>query len=205
MNRYFTQPTLRAGFTLVEVTVVITIIAILAAILFPVFGRAREAARKSTCANNLYQLGTALQLYARDYDGRFPPTDHDLRPVTQGYLNDASVLRCPSDWVPESAWQGWTGPYSGSFQYRGGLSVEDRADLPLAAEWAFNHQDGAETLTVSGSAKFYSYKNWVPVARGPRPLPTGLHAPAGLQATPFLGEKARTRGNGSGQGGYSEE
>jgi prepilin-type N-terminal cleavage/methylation domain-containing protein len=187
--------TARAGFTLVELTVVVTIIAILAAILFPVFSHARESSRKTTCASNLYQVGAALQLYARDYDGRFPPADHDLRPVTQGYLNNSSVLRCAGDWVPESAWRGWTGPYSGSYQYRGGLSIEDRADLPIAGEWAFSHTNGAVALTVSGSVKFYGAKDWVPLAKGPRPLPAGISAPAGLETTPFLGEKPRPAGD----------
>lgn len=181
----------RAGFTLIELTLVITIITILAAILFPVFGRAQDAMRKTVCNNNLYQIGTALQLYARDYDGRFPPTDHDLRPLMQGYLNDASVLRCPNDWVPERAWQGFAGPYSGSYQYHGGLSSEDRADLPLAGEWSFFHGDGGVTLSVAGSVKFHNQKNWTPITRGPRPLPPGLAPPPDLQATPFLAPNPR--------------
>jgi len=58
----------RRGFTLIELLVVIAIIAILAAILFPVFARARENARKSSCASNLKQIGIAWQMYAQDYD-----------------------------------------------------------------------------------------------------------------------------------------
>ena len=65
----------RKGFTLIELLVVIAIIAILAAILFPVFARAREAARKSSCANNLKQLGTALRMYADDNGNTMPSTD----------------------------------------------------------------------------------------------------------------------------------
>lgn len=61
----------RKGFTLIELLVVIAIIAILAAILFPVFARAREAARKTSCASNLRQLGTAVQMYVQDYDGQY--------------------------------------------------------------------------------------------------------------------------------------
>ena len=62
----------RRGFTLIELLVVIAIIAILAAILFPVFAQAREKARQTACINNLKQLGTSLAMYRGDYDGRDP-------------------------------------------------------------------------------------------------------------------------------------
>ncbi len=62
----------RKGFTLIELLVVIAIIAILASILFPVFARARENARRSSCQSNLKQLGLAFEQYKQDYDGRFP-------------------------------------------------------------------------------------------------------------------------------------
>jgi prepilin-type N-terminal cleavage/methylation domain-containing protein/prepilin-type processing-associated H-X9-DG protein len=62
----------KKGFTLIELLVVIAIIALLAAILFPVFGRARENARKATCQSNLKQIGLAMQMYSQDYDGFFP-------------------------------------------------------------------------------------------------------------------------------------
>ncbi len=61
------------GFTLIELLVVIAIIAILAAILFPVFAKAREAARMSACLNNMKQLGTGLYTYLNDWDETFPP------------------------------------------------------------------------------------------------------------------------------------
>ena len=70
---------LKKGFTLIELLVVIAIIAILAAILFPVFAQAREKARATTCLSNMKQLGTALILYADDYDG--------VGPSGQGYFN----------------------------------------------------------------------------------------------------------------------
>ena len=65
--------TIKKGFTLIELLVVIAIIAILAAILFPVFAQAREKARQTSCLSNMKQLGTATQLYMDDYDETFPP------------------------------------------------------------------------------------------------------------------------------------
>jgi prepilin-type N-terminal cleavage/methylation domain-containing protein len=62
----------RRGFTLIELLVVIAIIAILAAILFPVFARAREQARKTTCLSNLKQMGTSMLMYVQDYDETYP-------------------------------------------------------------------------------------------------------------------------------------
>src|SRR5687768_7397049 len=62
----------RIGFTLIELLVVIAIIAILAAILFPVFARAREAARKASCQSNLKQIGSAWLMYVQDYDETTP-------------------------------------------------------------------------------------------------------------------------------------
>ena len=66
----------RQGFTLIELLVVIAIIAILAAMLFPVFARARESARKIQCLSNVKNIATAIQMYLTDYD-RFPPGSHD--------------------------------------------------------------------------------------------------------------------------------
>jgi prepilin-type N-terminal cleavage/methylation domain-containing protein/prepilin-type processing-associated H-X9-DG protein len=62
----------KRGFTLIELLVVVAIIALLAAILFPVFARAREQARKASCQSNLKQLGLAVAMYIQDYDGMYP-------------------------------------------------------------------------------------------------------------------------------------
>jgi prepilin-type N-terminal cleavage/methylation domain-containing protein/prepilin-type processing-associated H-X9-DG protein len=62
----------KSGFTLIELLVVIAIIAILAAILFPVFAQAREKARQTTCLSNQRQIGTGMMMYVQDYDGRYP-------------------------------------------------------------------------------------------------------------------------------------
>lgn len=110
-------PTLRrAGFTLIELLVVIAIIAILAAILFPVFARAREKARQSTCTSNLKQLGLSLNMYAQDYDGIFPMwgyggSDADdtvadgaftWDTVLEPYMKNTQILICPSNSARDS-------------------------------------------------------------------------------------------------------
>src|SRR3954447_14448419 len=68
----------RRGFTLIELLVVIAIVAIMAAILFPVFARAREVARQSSCVSNLRQIGMAVRMYLQDNDGLcFPHHQYD--------------------------------------------------------------------------------------------------------------------------------
>jgi len=95
----------RRGFTLIELLVVIAIIAILAAILFPVFAKAREAARKTTCTSNLKQLSLAMSMYRVDYDGRFPfggwmsvPMDasNDWQNSIFPYVKNKGAYQCPS-------------------------------------------------------------------------------------------------------------
>ena len=71
---------MKKGFTLIELLVVIAIIAILAAILFPVFAQAREKARQTSCLSNLKQIGTATMLYADDYDECLPLMLNNVEP-----------------------------------------------------------------------------------------------------------------------------
>jgi len=97
----------RTGFTLIELLVVIAIIALLAAILFPVFARARENARKTSCLNNLKSIGLAVQQYTQDYDEMYFPlqeanaTTPAAGAVTfvvtlQPYAKSTQLFLCPS-------------------------------------------------------------------------------------------------------------
>jgi len=94
----------RLGFTLIELLVVIAIIAILAAILFPVFARAREKARQTACLNNLRQLSTATLMYAQDYDENFPMSLYHTGGLVytffhtqMPYMKNDQIFSCPSE------------------------------------------------------------------------------------------------------------
>ena len=95
----------RCGFTLIELLVVIAIIAILAAILFPVFAKAREKARQSSCLSNMKQLGLGILQYAQDYDERLVRHCYQPSPAVPNYpwpgaimpyLKNTQILMCPS-------------------------------------------------------------------------------------------------------------
>jgi len=139
------------GFTLIELLVVIAIIAILAAILFPVFAKARENARKATCQSNLKQIGNALLMYLQDYDGKASlynsnfQTNNDtpekgLANHWEGYLQpytkNTKVFICPDydDWVVRQescrGYHGYYGGYTATCNVWGGLTRFDSIDRP---------------------------------------------------------------------------
>jgi len=94
---------MRRGFTLIELLVVIAIIAILAAILFPVFARAREKARQTSCLSNVKQLQLSILMYVQDYDETFPLGNNSWDgtwvkwfTLMEPYIKNQQILTCPS-------------------------------------------------------------------------------------------------------------
>jgi len=101
----------RKGFTLIELLVVIAIIAILAAILFPVFARAREQAKKSSCLANIKQLGLGMLMYVQDYDERFPNGRY-IAGGAAGPLTDGTQVHHGWAWMVNPTWRAYvTGVY----------------------------------------------------------------------------------------------
>jgi prepilin-type N-terminal cleavage/methylation domain-containing protein/prepilin-type processing-associated H-X9-DG protein len=125
----------RQGFTLIELLVVIAIIAILAAILFPVFAQAREKARTATCTSNVKQLALGLMMYVQDYDEMFPrmygvdannplpaglnffndPTIYTWQNMAMSYVKNYQIHKCPSGWADSATFSGRKSPANGAY------------------------------------------------------------------------------------------
>ena len=129
----------RHGFTLIELLVVIAIIAILAAILFPVFAKAREKARQASCLSNTRQLATAIIAYSQDYDEVYNMTDYLINGVDNWYphqlypyVKNAQVFKCPSG---HSALMGGVGMGGASIDTSYGMNgyIGGRAIASVAA------------------------------------------------------------------------
>lgn len=173
----------RTGFTLIELLVTIAIIAILAAILFPVFARAREKARQASCMSNLKQMGIAFMMYSQDYDERMCPFNYDVdvtgdgvvdymtwgsfyssedskhhpeKALIQPYMKNAQVEECPS--APEMSSSAFAPPVAYGYNYSY-LTVANtgggRAGVSIAAI-----ESPSETVLLADGARRVSGGAW---------------------------------------------
>jgi prepilin-type N-terminal cleavage/methylation domain-containing protein/prepilin-type processing-associated H-X9-DG protein len=147
----------RAGFTLIELLVVIAIIAILAAILFPVFARAREKARQTSCLSNQKQIGLAWTMYVQDYDENIPPysiryPDDSWGPkwytIIEPYLKNEQILVCPSNRGVDR-----------SYAYNGYFLVNPQWDMypDHSANFLSEIEEPASTIVLGESKNNYFF------------------------------------------------
>jgi len=196
----------RRGFTLIELLVVIAIIAILAAILFPVFARAREAARSSTCQSNLKQIGLAVGMYRSDNDETLPfrvngrswvfnytgPGSQDgiyWGAFYEPYTKNRAIFICPSTVEPtrkiinagasyglNGRWMDGNSGGSGTYPSRGGATD---AEIEDSAGTVFAHDSPEERLDDNGDY----LSHWRRGAASPGPAPCATVAEQNITET----------------------
>ena len=168
----------RSAFTLIELLVVIAIIAILAAILFPVFARARENARRSSCQSNLKQIALGVKQYTQDYDERFPNITVPAPAGSPGwayaiqpYLKSEQIFQCPSETAPpppgtDLLTRAGTNGFSDYYLNYNTVSVADPAANPVVGtgrseasiDYSSNTIMNGEGTGISGDATANSYQ-----------------------------------------------
>jgi len=170
LKQNVSSPKSQSGFTLIELLVVIAIIAILAAILFPVFAQAREKARQASCLSNEKQIGLALLMYVQDYDEQFPSGSKlsypngpgSINPIEYGvgwagqvypYTKNAQILKCPDDSTASvNATGGKAALYPVSYVYNRNIAINS-ADAALnapASTVALAEVKGVQANVIAG-------------------------------------------------------
>jgi prepilin-type N-terminal cleavage/methylation domain-containing protein/prepilin-type processing-associated H-X9-DG protein len=161
----------RKGFTLIELLVVIAIIAILAAILFPVFAKAREKAKQASCLSNIKQVALAAQMYAQDYDdmlcnhysGYLVGGDYLIWPqLLQPYIKNHGIMDCPSvgaRWAMNPCGYyagGWALPSIGINYTLTGYATRNQSDIEAPAD-VINFIDGTNYAAAPQRSSTWSY------------------------------------------------
>lgn len=152
------------GFTLIELLVVIAIIAILASILFPVFARARENARRASCQSNLKQMGLGMAQYLQDYDGRYPSVGLYIT-LTWGelmwpYIKSQAIYQCPSE-KTKPATLGTYGAGFTDYFYNSNFNITHPpyGTIPNV-KWAYTESDISNTTVVVVFGDHYANSGW---------------------------------------------
>ena len=142
------------GFTLMELSIVLCLIALAIAASIVVYAGARGSAKRTICLSNLSNLGLAIQMYALDNDGWFPPAlDLD---ALDTYVKNWDVFRCPA----ASRHREVAGEFVVDYIYRAGFSNEGPAGELIAADDEPRHQRGANMLAADGAARWQPASRW---------------------------------------------
>ncbi len=168
----------RSGFTLIEMLIVIAIIAVIAAILFPVFQKVRENARAAACLSNYHQIGLAIHEYAGDNDGETPPDGGSFGGLIADcdpYTRNAAIFACPDDYdrltesrpgsyrmaslyqgLPISC--GWQDPYNPAVTAQPAQTTlayeaeQDFSQSPIVT--TYRHRGGTQILAFDGHTRW---------------------------------------------------
>ncbi len=204
----------RGGFTLIELLVVIAIIAILAAILFPVFAKARERARQSACLNNTKQMAIAVQTYTTQWDDTYPststyPAPPHLSKYSYGfwmvqlkpYLNTWNIYACPSS-PHNTIWDPNLLPYA-TYGYNEYLLYSGRYETDFTTESSIpNPTQTALIADCYNASLFHDWDDAGDVNSSSQYAPDKVQLPSGMNRVKYsngnpTGKALSSRHNGA--------